>query len=240
MRTSPTGPMPATGWSSSSIDIAIIARVCPMPLSTRSASRAVAAALPRMTPPWSAYRKRVSSALPSRAMRTRSAMAPNGISWRSFALQVPGNTTGRGCRNGADAVYLRGMPPRPAPRDLRASDGDRDRVVAVINAALADGRLTPEEHDERVHNALRARTLGDLEGLTTDLVLPDGQPIQLDGGRPVTALFRKESRTGRWVVPAEFMVNALGADVTLDFREALLTDRHTVLHAHALAGTIRM
>ena len=112
--------------------------------------------------------------------------------------------------------------------------------MAVLNAALADGRLTPEEHDERVHNALRARTLGDLEGLTTDLVLADGQPIQLDGGRPVTALFRKESRTGRWVVPAEFMVNALGGDVTLDFREALLTDRHTVLHAHAVGGTIRM
>jgi hypothetical protein len=46
--------MPSTGDSSSIIDIAIIARVWPMPLSIRSARRAVAAALPRIMPPWSA------------------------------------------------------------------------------------------------------------------------------------------------------------------------------------------
>ena len=138
------------------------------------------------------------------------------------------------------------MPPRPAPRDLRASDADRDRVVTVLNAALSDGRLTHEEHDERVHTALSARTLGDLVGLTTDLVMPSGQPIQLDSGPVingipvVNGLFRKESRSGRWVVPADFMVNAVAADVTLDFREAILTDRHTVLRGHAVAGSIRL
>lgn len=112
--------------------------------------------------------------------------------------------------------------------------------MAVLDAAHADGRLTLAEHDERVHQALRARTLGDLEWLTSDLASPDGQPIQLEGSRPISALFRKESRGGRWVVPAELIVNAVGADVTLDFREALLTDRHTVLRAHAAAGTIRL
>jgi hypothetical protein len=138
------------------------------------------------------------------------------------------------------------MPPRPAPRELRASDADRDRVVAVLNAAVADGRLTHEEHDERVHDALSARTLGDLLGLTTDLIGPAGQPIQIDSGPLlngiplVNGIFRKEMRGGRWVVPSELIVNAIGADVTLDFREALLTDRHTVIRGHAMAGTIRM
>ncbi len=51
IRTSPTGPIPSTGDSSSTIDIAIIARVCPMPDSIRSARRAVAAAFPRTIPP---------------------------------------------------------------------------------------------------------------------------------------------------------------------------------------------
>jgi hypothetical protein len=138
------------------------------------------------------------------------------------------------------------MPPRPAPQDLRASDADRDRVVAMLNAAMADGRLTHEEHDERVHAALSARTLGDLLGLTTDLIGPAGQPIQIDSGPTlngiplVNAIFRKEMRGGRWVVPSELIVNAVGADVTLDFREALLTDRHTVIRANAAAGTIRL
>jgi hypothetical protein len=138
------------------------------------------------------------------------------------------------------------MPPRPAPRDLRASDADRERVVTVLNAALGDGRITPEEHDERVHAALTARTLGDLVGLTSDLVMSSGQPIQLDSGPVVNGIplingiLRKESRSGRWVVPAEFMVNAVGADVTLDFREAILTDRHTIARANALGGSVRL
>lgn len=116
----------------------------------------------------------------------------------------------------------------------------------MLNAALGDGRITPEEHDERVHAALTARTLGDLVGLTSDLAMPSGQPIQLDSGPVVNGIplingiLRKESRSGRWVAPAEFMVNAVGADVTLDFREAILTDRHTVVRANALGGSVRL
>ncbi|HEY6790836.1 MAG TPA: DUF1707 domain-containing protein [Trebonia sp.] len=132
------------------------------------------------------------------------------------------------------------MPPRPAPRDLRASDADRERVVAVLNAALSDGRLTPQEHDERVHAALTARTLGDLAGLTTDLVMPGGQPIRLHEEGAIGALFRKESRGGRWVVPPVVTVNIVGGEVTLDFREAILSDRHTVLQAHVAGGTLRL
>jgi len=118
--------------------------------------------------------------------------------------------------------------------------------VAVLNAALGDGRLTLEEHDERVSAALSARTLGDLVGLTTDLMTPGGQPIQLDSGPVlngipmVNGLLRKESRSGRWVVPADFMVNAVGSNVTLDFREAILTDRHTVIRAHAMGGSVQL
>jgi hypothetical protein len=132
------------------------------------------------------------------------------------------------------------MPPRPAPRDLRASDADRERVVDVLNAALADGRLTDEEHAGRIHAALTARTLGSLAGLTLDLVPPEGQPIQVDAGRMITGAFSKASRYGRWVVPEEFTVNAMAGEVTLDFREAILTERHTVLHANAIAGTIKL
>jgi len=132
------------------------------------------------------------------------------------------------------------MSPRPAPGDLRASDADRDRVVNMLNAARADGRLTPDEHDERLHAALSARTLGDLAGLTTDLAAPAGQPIQLDGGRLIGGVFGRENRGGRWVVPSALTVTALAGEVTIDFREALLTDRHTVVYANAVLGSIRL
>jgi hypothetical protein len=91
-----------------------------------------------------------------------------------------------------------------------------------------------------VHAALTARTLGDLAGLTTDLVMPGGQPIRLHDEGAISALFRKESRGGRWVVPPVVTVNVVGGEITLDFREAILSDRHTVLQAHLAGGTLRL
>ena len=70
------------------------------------------------------------------------------------------------------AGYFREVMSRPQPRDLRASDADRERVVAVLAEAAADGRLTLDEHTERVHRAYRARTLGELARLTEDLAAP--------------------------------------------------------------------
>ena len=61
------------------------------------------------------------------------------------------------------------MPPRFAPRDLRASDHDRERVVALLSEAMADGRLSHEEYSERMPLALSARTLGELAALTRRL-----------------------------------------------------------------------
>ena len=60
---------------------------------------------------------------------------------------------------------------------LRASHGDRDRVVELLRVAAGDGRLTAEELDERLEAALTARTYGELAALTTDLpTIPDSGP----------------------------------------------------------------
>jgi hypothetical protein len=60
-------------------------------------------------------------------------------------------------RNGGEDVPAdlppTGEPPElPARRspDLRASDADRDRVIDVLRAATADGRLTADEFSERM------------------------------------------------------------------------------------------
>jgi hypothetical protein len=132
------------------------------------------------------------------------------------------------------------MPPRSAPRDLRASDSDRERVVALLGDALADGRLSHEEYSERMPLALAARTLGDLAGLTRDLAAPEHQPVQLDGGRPVAALFTAADRRGRWVVPATVTCVAAFGEVVLDFTEAILQDRHVVVTVYALFGRVRL
>ena len=63
-------------------------------------------------------------------------------------------------------------PPRSAA--LRASDADRDRVVELLRAAVADGRLNLAEFDERLDAALTARTIDALLPLTADLIAAPG------------------------------------------------------------------
>jgi hypothetical protein len=55
------------------------------------------------------------------------------------------------------------------PGKMRAADADRDRVVECLNIAYSEGRLSKDEHDGRVENALSARTYADLDQLVTDL-----------------------------------------------------------------------
>ena len=52
---------------------------------------------------------------------------------------------------------------------MRAADADRDRVVEVLNTAYSEGRLSKDEHDGRLEDALSARTYADLDQLVTDL-----------------------------------------------------------------------
>jgi hypothetical protein len=124
-------------------------------------------------------------------------------------------------------------------RDLRASDADRENVVALLGDALADGRLTAVEHTERMEQAYAARTLGELTALTVDLIPADQQPIRVDD-RPAHAMFGSTRLAGRWVVPTRFPVTALFGSVELDLREAILQRRHVVIDANVLCGTVRL
>ena len=52
---------------------------------------------------------------------------------------------------------------------MRAADADRDHVVEFLNTAYSEGRLSKDEYDGRLDNALSARTYADLDQLVTDL-----------------------------------------------------------------------
>ena len=56
-----------------------------------------------------------------------------------------------------------------ARSELRASHEDRDRVVELLRVSAGDGRLTAEELDERLEQAMTARTYGELARLVADL-----------------------------------------------------------------------
>jgi Domain of unknown function (DUF1707)/Cell wall-active antibiotics response 4TMS YvqF len=137
-------------------------------------------------------------------------------------------------------LYLLGVTSRPGPHDLRASDADRERVIALLAEAASDGRLTLSEHAERAERAYSARTLGELAVLTADLAVPSAQPIRLDGRRPVAGVFGRERRDGRWVVPERLTVTAVFGEVVLDLREAILQSQRVTVLATVLGGTLQL
>ncbi len=57
---------------------------------------------------------------------------------------------------------------------IRASDVDREAVVATLRDAYTAGRLTLEEFDERTSAAYASKTWGELRKLTEDL---PSQPV---------------------------------------------------------------
>jgi hypothetical protein len=121
------------------------------------------------------------------------------------------------------------------PSGMRASDADRDRVLDVLREAAAEGRLTPDELDERMGAALAARTLGELATLTADLPAgqpePDWLPAASAPPEPAPDVFRfridqrggSVQRTGRWVLPERLELRPSWCDVTLDLTEAVIT-----------------
>jgi hypothetical protein len=55
---------------------------------------------------------------------------------------------------------------------MRASDGGREEVVALLGDAFVVGRLTRDELGERCEAAYAATTRGELDVLTADLPVP--------------------------------------------------------------------
>ena len=126
-----------------------------------------------------------------------------------------------------------GEPPEPASSpDLRASDADRDRVIDVLRAATADGRLTADEFNERMEAALSSRTFRELAPLTADLGTPPAS--QAPESAPAEDVMRIDQRggsvqrTGRWIVPRRLELHPSWCDVTIDFTDAVI--RHDTLH----------
>jgi Domain of unknown function (DUF1707) len=66
---------------------------------------------------------------------------------------------------------------------LRVSDADRDAVVTELGEHFQQGRLDRAEFDERLTQALAARTEGDLDALLADLP-PVPAPISVRATAP--------------------------------------------------------
>jgi hypothetical protein len=88
-------------------------------------------------------------------------------------------------------------------QDLRISDADREQAAADLGEHYAQGRLTTEEHRERLDQIWAARTRRELGPVFTDL---PGRPFAAPGPRPATTA-RSAVRRPVWRrIPPPLMV----------------------------------
>jgi len=74
---------------------------------------------------------------------------------------------------------------------MRACDTDRNRVVELLNVAYSEGRLSKDEYDGRLENALSARTYADLDQIVADLPAVRGTavpPVRETNGYAIASL----------------------------------------------------
>ena len=128
----------------------------------------------------------------------------------------------------------------------RASDAEREAVVARLRDAAGEGRLTVEELAERVDAAYAAGTREELEPLTADLpaaappaAVGEGMPVGATGAAApslVLGILGGGDRRGRWRVPERMtVVNVLGG-ADLDLREATLAAPEVEIRVFSLLG----
>ncbi|XVQ13825.1 DUF1707 SHOCT-like domain-containing protein [Spirillospora sp. CA-255316] len=141
--------------------------------------------------------------------------------------------------------------PAPAGSALRASDADRDRVADRLREALAEGRITPEEHAERIDVVYRAKTYAELEPVLSDLpAAPSGaEPrvrLEKEPSLPppeprsasIVAVFAGAERRGRWLVEPTTTVSCVFGGAELDFRQAVLTQREVTVNITCVFGGV--
>jgi len=145
---------------------------------------------------------------------------------------------------------------RVAPAELRCSDADRDRIADILRDALAEGRLTAEEHAERVEGVLSAKTVGELDVFVRDLPAaqryratpayapapnrptPGAIPVEPDDN--VVAVFSNATRKGRWRAGRRIHAYAVFGSVEIDLSEAIFEYQQVVIKAISVFGNVEI
>ena len=149
------------------------------------------------------------------------------------------------------------LPERPSNphAHLRASDEDRDQVVEVLRDSLMAGRLTQDEHAERLEATFMAKTLGELEPITADLAKPDRsaaatastanaqiQPVADPDAsfESVVGIFGGGERKGRWRVKRRTNVMCIFGGYDFDMTDAVFEAREVTVSAFAMFGGVNV
>ena len=135
----------------------------------------------------------------------------------------------------------------PSSPALRASDADRDRVIELLRAAVADGRLDPAEFDQRLDAALAARTIDALAPLTADLIAAPGSGglagTPADPAAELLTINERHGsvrRDGRWTLPHRLALRTAWCDVMLDLTSAVRSGPELVIELRVRGGNVEL
>jgi hypothetical protein len=122
---------------------------------------------------------------------------------------------------------------------VRASDAEREQLVARLRDASAEGRLTLEEFVERMTRAYEARTHAELDELVYDLPAGGDRGVVSRRGptRLLLSMFGSTEREGRIRVGRKVTCLTAFGNIDLDLRQATLEeDRITIVVLGAFAA----
>ncbi|SDN87912.1 Cell wall-active antibiotics response 4TMS YvqF [Klenkia soli] len=144
------------------------------------------------------------------------------------------------------------------PRRYRISDADREHAAQRLHTAMAEGRITFAELDERLAQVYAALYAADLEPPLADLPpehpAPSGlavappasptawQPAPPAGPAPVVlrSTVGDLKRTGAWQVPPVLEVQSTMGDAVLDFTRAVLPQQVVEVRIKLGAGDAKL
>ncbi len=133
------------------------------------------------------------------------------------------------------------MPEDPLPTPVRASDADREAVVARLQTALAEGRIDVDEFGQRAGAAHGAVTTGQLAELVADLpgAAPAAAEVEVVGvhrAERVTSFFGDVVVSGTAGLPQA--VATVFGDIRLDLRGMRTTADRVELNLGAVFGDV--
>ncbi|HLU57650.1 MAG TPA: DUF1707 domain-containing protein [Pseudonocardia sp.] len=126
------------------------------------------------------------------------------------------------------------MSEQPESRGFRISDADRERAAQRLHQAMAEGRITVSELEERLAVVYAARYEADLLPPFADLPDPDAIVAHPERAVPVDvppvvlrAGMSTIKRSGAWDVPPRLRLQSAMGSVVLDFCDTVI--RHPVV-----------
>lgn len=147
------------------------------------------------------------------------------------------------------------LDPHESEPDVLASDAEREHIVAQLNDAVGQGRLTLTEYSDRSAGVYASRKRSELAQFVADLptVAPSSasqlastQPRNLSmsnvgSGRPTQTIpIGSVKRHGNWQVGVETDIDVFIGSIKLDLRDAQLESSRVTINARASIGSIKV